>query len=143
VIVLDTTILVYAVGTRHALAAPSRRVIEAAAEGRVRATTTAEVVQEFVHVRARGRSRRDAVRLGRAYAELLSPLVTIEGEDLDHGFRLFERHARLGAFDAVLAAAAISRDAEALVSADAGFDGIPRLTWIAPGVPELDDLLQG
>lgn len=53
-IVLDTTVLVDV----------------AIAEERIEATTTAEVIQAFVHVRARRRDRGDAA-LGRDYAELL------------------------------------------------------------------------
>ena len=52
-IVLDTTALVYAVGGEHPMREPSRRLVEAIAAGRIEATTTVEVIQEFVHVRAR------------------------------------------------------------------------------------------
>ena len=52
-IVLDTTVLVYALGGEHALREPCQRLVEAVAEGRVEATTTVEVIQEFVRVRAR------------------------------------------------------------------------------------------
>ncbi len=140
-IVLDTTILVHAVGADHRLAGPSRRLVEAIGEGRVQATTTAEVIQELVQVRARRRDRRDATRLGRAYAELLSPLLTVDEHDLLRGLRLFERHSQLGAFDAVLAAAAIARDAEALVSADTAFRAVPKLRYVDPQTPSLEGLL--
>jgi predicted nucleic acid-binding protein len=66
VIVLDTTVLVYAVGDDHALRDPARAIVEAAEGGAVQATTTVEAIQEFVHVRARRRSRPDAAALGRA-----------------------------------------------------------------------------
>ena len=142
-IVLDTTVLVYAVGDEHALREPSRRLIEAIGEGRLRAATTPEVVQEFVHVRARRRARRDAVRLGRAYADLLEPLLVVDGGDLEQGLRLFERHAELGAFDAVLAAVAVGRRAEALVSADVSFGSVPGLRHVELGTSALDDLVPG
>ena len=73
-IVLDTTVLVYAKGTDHPLREPCRDLIAAIAEERLHATTTTEAIQEFVHVRARRRDRGDAAALGRSYAELLSPL---------------------------------------------------------------------
>jgi predicted nucleic acid-binding protein len=50
VIALDTTVLVYAKSGDHPLAASCRRLVAAVADGRVEAATTAEVVQEFVHV---------------------------------------------------------------------------------------------
>jgi uncharacterized protein len=116
VIVLDTTILVYALGDEHRLRDPSRRLIEAIGDGRVQATTTVEAAQEFVHVRARRRDRADAVQLGLAYSDLLAPLIQPGREDLEIGLGLFERHTDLGAFDSVLAAAAMARDADALPS---------------------------
>ncbi|HSJ51470.1 MAG TPA: type II toxin-antitoxin system VapC family toxin [Actinomycetota bacterium] len=132
-IVLDTTVLVYAVGDDHELREPGRRLVEALGDGRVQATTTAEVIQEFVHVRARRRDRRDAARLGEAFAELLSPLLTVDRDDLRAGLELFRRNARLGAFDAVLAAAALERDAAALVSADAAFGSVRDLPFVHLG----------
>lgn len=142
-IVLDTTVLVYAVGDEHPLREPSRRLIQALGDGRALGTTTVEVIQEFVHVRARRRDRRDAVRLGRAFARLLSPLLVVDASELQSGLKLFERHQELGAFDAVLAAAALARSAEALVSSDAAFAEVPRLPFVDLGSPDLRDLVSG
>lgn len=89
----------------------------------------------------RRRSRPQAVRLGRAWASLLSPLISITTADLDRGLDLYERHPGLGAFDAVLAAAALEREAEALVSADRDFAGVPGLRHLPPDSPDLADLL--
>jgi uncharacterized protein len=141
-IVLDTTVLVYAKGQDHSLREPCRALIQAIATGTVEATTTPEVIQEFVHVRARRRSRRDAAQLGRSFAELLSPLLTIREDDLVAGLSLFERQPALGSFDAVLAAATIASGAEALVSADATFAHVPALAHLAPGTPAFDQILQ-
>jgi uncharacterized protein len=141
VIVVDTTVLVYAVGDEHALARPSRELVEAIGAGRLAATTTAEVIQEFVHVRARRRGRPDAVRLGRAYSELLAPLLPVERAVLERGLRLFERFPGLGAFGAVLAASALDSSATAFVSADRAFAAVPRLRVVELGSPALDELL--
>ena len=59
-------------------------------------------------------ARSDAAGLGRAYATLLSPLLQPSEENLVAGLRLFEREEAVGAFDAVLAAAAIAAQADAL-----------------------------
>jgi predicted nucleic acid-binding protein len=120
-IVLDTTVLVYATGTNHPLREPCRQIMEAVADGRIAASTTTEVLQEFTHVRARRRTRKDAVRLTKAYADLLSPLITVEEKHLRAGLSVFERHPKLGAFDSVLAATASFIGADALVSADRAF----------------------
>lgn len=131
-IVLDTTVLVYAKGEAHPLRDSCRELIGAIADRGLAATTTVEVIQEFVHVRARRRERADAGALGRDYADLLSPLLTITGRDLRLGLSLFEQMERLGAFDAVLAATAASAGATALVSADTAFADIPDLPHVVP-----------
>ena len=100
------------------------------------------MVEEFVHVRARRRPRRDAAQLGEAFVDLLSPLLELDPADLRSGLRLFEAYRGLGAFDAVLAAAAVSRNAEALVSADAAVGKVRELRHIDPGSEDLDQLLQ-
>jgi predicted nucleic acid-binding protein len=141
-IVLDTTILVYAKGADHPLRQPCRTLLEAVAAGATLATTTPEVIQEFVHVRVRRRPRQDAAALGRSFAELLSPLLVIEEQHLTAGLQLFERHASLGAFDAVLAAAAIESGAEAIVSADRNFSEARGIRHLAPGTRDFGRLLR-
>lgn len=139
-IVLDTTVLAYAVGTPHPLRDPCRRLLEAHAEARIEATTTIEAIQEFAHIRARRQTRADAVWLARRYAAAFSLLVTTL-EDLDRGLELFERHPALGAFDAVLAAVAINHGAEAVVTADHAFAGVPGLPVIDPATDDLSQLI--
>lgn len=134
-ILADTTVLAYAVGAAHPLREPCRELIARVRDGRLRASTTTEVVQEFVHVRSRRRDRGDAVALGRAYATLFAPLTQPDRDDLDEGLAVFAEHTALGAFDAVLAAAARRRGA-AVVSADRGFDGVADLVRVDPGDPD-------
>ena len=139
-IVVDTTVLVYAVGDRHDLRGPARSLLESAANGRLTATTTPEVIQEFVHVRSRRRERADAAALGEAYADLLSPLLEVGEGDLKEGLRLFERTPALGAFDAVLAAVALRGGARVLVSADRAFASVPDLRHVGLEGLEVDTL---
>jgi len=141
VIVVDTTVLVYAVGADHPLRAPCQQLVRGIVDGRVLATTTIEVIQEFTHVRARRRDRKDAAGLARDYIELLSPLLIVEETDLREGLRLYEEGAGFGSFDAVLAAAARAAGAEALVSADAGFSGIAAIRHVVPDAAGVRALL--
>ena len=140
-IVLDTTVLAYAAGADHPLQAPCRRLVRAIADNEVIATTTIEVIQEFAHVRARHRDRKDAAGLARDYIELLSPLLVVEEPDLREGLRLFEYGAGSGAFDAVLAAAAHAAGADALVSADAGFSAVANIRHVIPDADGIRSLL--
>ncbi len=133
-IILDTTILVYAVGTDHPLRAPCRELIELVRDGAVRATTTIEVIQEFTHVRSRRRSREEAALLAREYGRGLAPLVLLEPDDLFDGLELFEVTDELGPFDAVLAATA-RRRGSGLASADRSFGRVTGLRHLDPGSP--------
>jgi len=139
-IVLDTTVLVYAKGADHPYRDPCRELVAAVADNRIEATTSVEVIQEFVHVRARRRGRSDAAALGAAYVELLSPLMEVTREHLERGLDLFRATTKLRPFDAILAAACLAKGAHALVSADSAFAEAPSLRHVLPdeaGVKEL------
>lgn len=135
-IVVDTTVLVYAVGSDHPLRAPCRDLLQLAADNAVRLTTTVEVIQEFTHVRARRRSRDDAAALARHWLDLTQPLLRPGPEELRAGLELFESLPGLGCFDAVLAATVGRAGASALVSADRAFALVDGLTCLDPGDPE-------
>jgi uncharacterized protein len=142
-IVLDTTVLVYAKGADHPFRGPCRKLVGAIADGAIPATTSVEVIQEFVHIRARRRGRGDAAAIGSDYADLLSPLLGVTREHLQQGLKLFERSDELGAFDAVLAAAATGSGASALVSADTGFSTVSDLAHVVPDADGVGELLGG
>ena len=132
-ILLDTTALVYAVGSEHPLREPCRALISAIGDGRIAATTTVEMLQEFTHVRARRRGRYDAADLTSQFAVLLSPLVTVDAADLTAGLDLYRAHDALGAFDSLLASVAMRRDGmQGLVSADRAFATVGGLTHFGP-----------
>lgn len=139
-LLLDTTVPLYAVGSDHELREPCRRLISAIADGHVEACTTVEVIQEFAHVRARRRGRDDAASLALHYADLLAPIVDVSEAALRSGLRLFADHD-LGAFDAVLAAVTGSRSVTALVSADRAFARVPGLDHVYPDAAGVDALL--
>lgn len=140
-IALDTTVLVYAKGADHELREPCRQIVTAVAAGTLRATTTVEVIQELAHVRARRHGRSDAAALARDYAELLAPLLPVERGSLERGLALFAATQGIGALDAVLAAAAIDREATHLLSADRGFAAIDGIEHVFPDAAGVEGLL--
>lgn len=140
-IVLDTTVLVYALGAEHRFRDPCRRLLSAIADREIEATASVEVIQEFVHVRARRRGVPDAAATARDYLELLSPLLVVSGVDLQRGLALYEQIEPLGAFDAVLAAAALANGVSTLVSADAAFSAVAEIEHIVPDNEGVDELL--
>ena len=131
-IALDTTVLIYATGSQHPLREPCRRLVDAVADGLLTASTTVEVIQEFTHVRARRTDRGEASLLAGSFTDLLAPLLPVGEAALRHGLRIYIDAVRLGAFDAVLAAAAMAAEADALVSADGAFAEVPGLRHLLP-----------
>ena len=130
-IILDTTVLVYAVGDDHPFRDPCIDLLTAHRNGRIEATTTVEVIQEFAHVYARRRDRSTAVKVAASYADAFL-LIETTSADLRAGLEIYARHQKLGSFDAVLAGVALARGAEALVSADRAFGLVAGLHWLDP-----------
>ena len=143
-IVLDTTVLVYAVGNDHELRDPCQGLVRAVADGALTATTTVEVIQEFAHVRARRRDRADAALHAADFADLLSPLIEVREATLRSGLRVFADARQIGAFDAVLAAAAMDASHGGMgtvVSADRAFGELPGIRHVFPDVGGIATLL--
>ena len=139
---LDTTVLVYAKGVEHPLREPCRTLVTAISNRHIEATTSVEVIQELVHIRARRRGRSDAAALGREYADLLGPLTPVSASDLRTGLALFESIDGLGAFGAVLAAATRSANVGTLVSADRAFAQVSGIDHVFPDASGVATLLR-
>ena len=143
-VVLDTNVLACAVGGDHALRTPARAVVTAVTEGRLRATTTPQVIQEFAYVMARRRDRDAAARSARDFARLLHPLLIGDHDDLDTGLRWWSDTPTLGSFDAVLAAtAARLAPNRPLITADRALLSTAFVPTIALDDPELVQSLSG
>ena len=139
-ILIDASVIAYAVGEPHPLREPCRRILEAHGDGRLEVMTTVETLQAFLQLRLRHRSREDATALTRELAAALRPIVTSR-TDLERALALMDQHPDLPPSRAVLAAVAINHEAEALVSADPAFATIPGLRWVDPGDAAADLLL--
>lgn len=136
-IVVDTTILLYALGGEHPLRAPCDRLMGMIGSGQVNATTTIEVIQEFAHVRARRRGRSEAVERAVALVGVFAPFLRPGPDELLTGLQLFRQIDILGAFDAVLAATALGDErVRALASADRAFGRIDGFTHLDPADPD-------
>lgn len=139
-IVLDTAVLAYAVGGDHPLRGPADGLLGAVSDRRVRASTTVEVIQEFVHISTRRLGRAVAVGLARDFADLLAPLLYPKEDELRIGLDIYEASQRVGAFDAVLSAVARSRG-NRLVSSDRDFAEVTGLDFVRLGAVDVADLI--
>ncbi len=141
-IVLDTTVLVYAVGAEHPLRDACRNLLQLVGDGVLRATTTVEVLQEFAQVRGRRRGRDDARALASRYVDLFAPLLETKTAHLQLGLELWARHRQLGCLDAVLAAVAQATGSGVIVSADVGFATVEGIVHVLPDAAGIDQLVQ-
>lgn len=125
-LLVDTTVLSYAMGDpTHPLSVPARAVVRDVMSGAIRATTTPEVIQEFMHVDGRRRSR-DVVRArAERFAELLSPLHIVDEDIIVRAAEEYEQRPTIGAFDAVLVAIVQASDEMELVTADRALLALP------------------
>jgi uncharacterized protein len=139
-ILLDTSVLIYAVGTEHRLREPCRRVLAAQRAGAIDAAVTVEIIQEFTHARARRHPRADAAAIARDYATSMRVIQTTTA-DLDRGLDIYVAHPDLGMFDSIVAAVALNHGADGLVSGDGDFGSVAGLRWIDPGAPALAALI--
>lgn len=131
-VALDTNVLLYAVGGESPHREPCRRLVQLIAEGELVAECSVDLVQEYLHVRARRTGDRNlAVTEARGLLDLLV-VHPVDSEDAARAVELFHANPRLDARDAVHAASCLARGAEAMVSADTAFDDVPGLRRIEP-----------
>ncbi len=131
-VLCDTAIFVYAVGTEHRYRDPCRAILASAARRELSGLVSADLLQEFVHQRAR--------RTGdRAKAVVDAQAIPVSCEVLDvtlavatRALELFASHSRLDARDAVFAAVALEHGVTHVVSPDGAFDAVSGLTRVDP-----------
>jgi uncharacterized protein len=134
-VLVDTNVVLYALGGPHAYAEPCRRIVALAGEGRVRMEAPVDLVQEILHHRARRLGDRRQAAVEALAAAALCRLHAVEPRDVEEAAELFAGSSRLSARDAVFAAVALRHGLETILSADSDFDGHPGLRRLDPADP--------
>lgn len=102
-------------------------MLEAARDGRIEATTSAEVMQELLHVYGRDQARRQVgLTIAREILDAFEPVLSIEARDLRSAIELWQATPDLDARDALHAAVCLRHGLQ-LVSTDRAFDRIPHV----------------
>jgi len=131
-VLLDTNVILYALGGPHAQAEPCRRILELAGEGSLRPEAPVDIDQEILHHRTRRLGDRRQAGKDALAAATLCRLHAVEPQDAREAARLFADSSRLSARDAIFAAIAIRHGLQTILSADADFDGLSGLCRIDP-----------
>lgn len=134
-ILVDTNVILYAIGGPHPYAEPCRGILALAGEGRFEMEAPVDLVQEILHHRARRLGdRRQAAADARAATDLCR-LHAVEPADAEKAAELFAASTSLSARDAVFAAVALRHDLDTILSADGDFDGLSDLNRLDPADP--------
>lgn len=127
-ILLDSNVAMYLIGTEHPHKHDARRLLEQAAARDERLVTDAEVFQEILH-RFHAIRRPDAID---AAFDLLRALVdevlSIDLATVADARTVMAEHSTLSARDAVHVAAMRRAGVEQIMSFDSGFDQVEGLT---------------
>ena len=106
--------------------------MEAIGSGRLIAEASVELIQEYAHVNLRrGVDRPRVLRQARRLTNMLR-LHSFEVDHLPLALGMLEAHPRLGARDAIHAAAGISNGLTVIISTDRDFDGLGELRRVDP-----------
>ncbi len=131
---IDTAVLLYAVGGDHPMRAGSRRIIAAAGGGQIELHASVEMIQEFLFHRMRRGDRMSAVRQARDVAGLCL-LHDFDRAVLHTALDLVAGTPTIGGRDAVHAATAVQHGLSIVISPDRAFDDVPGLRRIDPNTP--------
>ncbi len=128
----DTGVFIYALGGEHHYREPCRAILREVRGKHIAAEASVELIHEFAYVRLRQMgSRDDAAHAAHAIERSLS-LHIVEPPDMERALDLWSDYERLDVRDAILAAQALNRGIDAILSPDRGFDGISGLQRIDP-----------
>lgn len=130
-VLVDSSILVYALGGRDPRREPCRRFLTEVTAGTGRAYASVEMFQEVVHHRMRRSG--DRVAPAREVREAIPLFITLpfDHEVLETALGLIERTSIRGR-DAVHAATALAYGIETIASSDPAFDDIPGIRRLDP-----------
>lgn len=133
VLFLDTNIPMYAAGEDHPLKEPCRAVLRIAGRHATSFASDAEVLQEILH-RFLSQRRNDAARtLVQRFAELMTGrLASVQPEDVQAAALMAGDHPDLSARDLLHLAVMARLSIVHIVTADAGFGGVPEVRRLDP-----------
>jgi predicted nucleic acid-binding protein len=127
VILIDSNVPMYLVGSPHPHKTDSQRALERLISERQRLVTDAEVLQEILH-RYVAIDRRDAIQPAfDALLGVVDDILPVDRRVVEHAKSIVVARQQLSARDAVHLAIMELHGIDTILSFDAGFDGLPRI----------------
>ena len=123
-ILVDTSVIMYAAGADHPHKLPSVSLLERIASGEVEATIDAQVLQEILHRYRAIKQWNDGRRVYDLTRQLFPNVLPVTAAIMDRARRILDADPRLMARDALHAAVVMAEGMEAVCSYDRDFDRI-------------------
>jgi len=121
---IDTNVIVYAVGQAHPLKESSSRILSSIARGTLEANLDVETLQEILHLySSRGERRKGFAAIDNLLLLFPNP-IPVRREEVEKAKDLMAQHPFLGARDAIHAAVVLTQDLEGIITADRVFGRI-------------------
>ena len=127
-ILVDSNIPMYLVGTPHPHKTDAQRLLEKLTRDRQRLVTDTEVLQEILH-RYVSINRRDAIQPAfDALLGVIDEVLPIDYDAVERAKQIVLQYQRLSARDAVHLAVMEEHGIQRILSFDSGFDSFPDIT---------------
>jgi len=131
VILVDSNIPMYLVGSPHPHKADAQRLLEKLIAGRERLVTDAEVLQEILH-RYVAINRRDAIQPAfDALLGVVDEVLSVDRGAVERAKQIVLGYGKLSARDAVHLSVMEQNGIQQILSFDSGLDGFPGITRLS------------
>ena len=129
---LDSSIIMYTLGSPHTLKTPCVKIVEKIRSGRIQVCTNTEIFQEILY---RYYSI-DKIVLAHQACDILkdiaNPIFPITQEDIEKAMSLLNQYT-IPVRDAIHTATMLNHNIRHILSTDVHFDNINEITRIRPG----------
>jgi uncharacterized protein len=130
-ILVDSNIPMYLIGSPHPHKADAQRLLENLISDRQRLVTDAEVLQEILH-RYVAINRRDAIQPAfNALLGITDQVLAVDRATAERAKEIVMGHRQVSARDAVHLAVMEQHGIERILSFDSGLDGFPGVTRLS------------
>ena len=130
-ILIDSNIPMYLVGTPRPLKTDAQRLLEKLVSQRERLVTDAEVLQEILHRYVAINRRHDIQPAFDALLNVVDEVLPVDGAVAERAKQIVLGYLRLSARDAVHLAVMEQHGIDRILTFDAGFDGFPGITRLS------------
>jgi uncharacterized protein len=131
VILIDSNIPMYLVGTPSPLKTDAQRLLERLVSERQRLVTDAEVLQEILHRYVAINRRHDIQPAFDSLLSVVDEVLPVDRTAVERAKQIVLGYQRLSARDAVHLAVMEKHGIERILTFDSGFDGFPGVTRLS------------